>query len=139
MSLDDMSEANGRRSTPASMTDEHSAPMKSQIKDNINLSDSKTKSKVLTNQTDIFGLLDMSPPERKKNTGLNPEVACFQPSEQTSATGSHHSGSPARLTKKGSRVPMYKLLCGRTCQKSNLFKPKFDCSMMENHDLSQPE
>ena len=97
MSLDDMSDANGRRSTPASMTDEHPTPIQAQIKD-INLSDSKTKKNVLTNQTDIFGLLDMSPPERKKNPDLNPEVVCFQPSEQTSATGSQHSGSPPRLT-----------------------------------------
>ena len=133
-----MSDANGRRSTPASMTDEHPTPIQAQIKD-INLSDSKTKKNVLTNQTDIFGLLDMSPPERKKNTDLNPEVACFQPSEQTSATGSQHSGSPPRLTKEGSRVPMYKVLSGRTWPKSNLFKPKFDYSMTENHDLSQPE
>jgi hypothetical protein len=67
MSLDNMSETNnGRRSTPASIIINDCDPINKQIKD-INLSDSKIpKSKIATNQNDIFGLLEMSPPEGKK-------------------------------------------------------------------------
>ena len=137
MSLDHMSDVGGRRSTPASVHDQN--PINKQVKD-INLSDSKSKTKVVTSTNDIFGLLDMSPPDHKKGNSLNPEISGFPRSEQTSATGSQLSGSPARLLKGESRVPLYKRLCGRTMQKSNLFKPKFDCSLLENHeDLSQPE
>jgi len=144
MSLDNMSGANGRRSTPAVCIKNDSKPINSQIKD-INLSDSKIpKSKILTNQNEIFGLLDMSPPVGKKNNqvGINPEVTGFQRSEKTSATGSQLSrDSPVRLQKeqKESRIPLYKRLCGRTNTKSNLFKPKFDCSLLEQQDLSEPE
>lgn len=141
MSLDTMSGETGRRSTPArSLTN----PVDSQVKD-INKSDSKIpKPKILTNQNEIFGLLDMSPPEGKKSNDSqkNPEVTGFQRSEQTSATGSQQShDSPVRLMKESpeSRVPLYKRLCGRTNAKSNLFKPKFDCSLLEQHDLNEPE
>lgn len=114
--------------------------MNKQVKD-INLSDSKIpKSKIATNQNDIFGLLDMSPPEKKKNQSLNPEIAGFltKRSEKTSATGSQISqDSPTRLLKDttvSSRVPLYKRLTGRTQIKSNLFKPKFDFCLLD--DLS---
>ena len=99
MSLDTMSEDKGRRSTPArSITAD---PINSQVKD-VNKSDSKIpKSKIVTNQNEIFGLLDMSPPEGKKinsESHHNPEVTGFQRSEQTSATGSQQSrDSPVRL------------------------------------------
>jgi hypothetical protein len=144
MSLDNMSGAIGRRSTPGVTINTDSKPIISQIKD-INLSDSKIpKSKILTNQNEIFGVLDMSPPEGKKTNQShnNPEVTGFQRSEQTSATGSQLShDSPARLLKEApeSRIPLYKRLCGRTHAKSNLFKPKFDCSLLEQQDLSEPE
>lgn len=138
MSLDTMSEEKGRRSTPSRCIT--ADPINSQIKD-VNKSDSKIpKPKIVTNQNEIFGLLDMSPPEGKKiiESPHNPEVTGFQRSEQTSATGSQQSrDSPVRLEKEATeRVPLYKRLCGRTNVRSNLFKPKFD---LEKHDLSEPE
>jgi len=138
MSLDNKSETNGRRSTPASIITTDCDTINKQIKD-INLSDSKIpKSKRASNQNDIFGLLDMTPPERKKNQSSNPEIAGFQTkrSELTSATGSSQlsQDSPTRLLKDPvmSRVPLYKRLTGRTQPKSNLFKPKFDFSLLDD-------
>jgi hypothetical protein len=140
MSLDNMSGEKGRRSTPARCLTIDAYPINSQIKD-VNKSDSKIpKSKIVTNQNEIFGLLDMSPPEGKKlsTSPHNPEVIGFQRSEKTSATGSQQSrDSPVRLLKEAAeRVPLYKRLCGRTNVRSNLFKPKFD---LQQHDLSEPE
>lgn len=85
-----MSGETGRRSTPATSFKIDTTPVDSHIKD-VNKSDSKIpKFKILTNQNEIFGVLDMSPPEGKKSkeSHHNPEVARFQRSEKTSATGS---------------------------------------------------
>ena len=111
-----MSETDGRRSTPACIHNKDCDPIIKQI----NLSDSKIpKSKIATNQNDIFGLLDMSPPVVKKNPSQNLEVTGFQTkrSEITSATGSQISqDSPTRLLKDPAvaRIPLYKRLTGRT-------------------------
>ena len=82
MSLDDMSGETGRRSTPARSFKFDSTPVDSQFKD-INKSDSKIpKPKIIANQNEIFGLLDMSPPEGKKSKeNQMTEVTGFQRSE----------------------------------------------------------
>jgi hypothetical protein len=118
MSLDTLGDTNGRRSTPVGININDCDQLNKQFKD-INLSDSKIqKSKIATNQNDIFSLLDMTPPEVKKQQSQNPEVTGFQTkrSEKTSATGSQLSqDSPTRLLKDPamSRIPLYKRLTGR--------------------------
>lgn len=128
MSLDEMSNSNdGRRSTPASVQGDENEPISTAAKD-ITMSDSKIpKPRVLTNQNEIFGVLDMSPPMKKPE---QTEACITKRSQKTSATSSHQD-SPTRpevTNEERPKVSSYKSRA-QYQKKSILFKPKFDLDL----------